>query len=357
MRPASALAGCTPPARSTTSNGSPACAGGAGTSAMAHVQLPVMRPRFGETTRTRSRGGCSRSSCFFPCPRSSSTRRGRRSRASTTRSGPTSRRSTRRSCSAIRRTPGSGRSRPGGRRWLAVLAGAADPAVPRAVPLHLLLLPRRLLQGVLGRSARVRGRRAAQELPGRGVVSAHDPEHPPLLPLHRARLPRHPRARRLEGVLVHRPGDRRDVASASASARSCSRRTSSCSAATRSAATRCATSSAATSTGMSALAGAQEAATTARAASTAATCAGRGEPVLGRLLRPLRPALLDGHLDRLEDLLISPSATAWRTTRPSSTTCSSSAPAAPGCARRSRPPRRASPSASSASRCSARRTR
>src|SRR5678815_130057 len=31
----------------------------------------------------------------------------------------------------------------------AVLAGAADPAVPRSVSLHLLLLPRCLLQGVL----------------------------------------------------------------------------------------------------------------------------------------------------------------------------------------------------------------
>ena len=38
------------------------------------------------------------------------------------------------------------------------LAGAADPAHPRRVPLHLLLLPRRLLQGVLGRPAVVRGR-------------------------------------------------------------------------------------------------------------------------------------------------------------------------------------------------------
>ena len=35
---------------------------------------------------------------------------------------------------------------------------------PGLLPLHLLLLPRRLLQGVLGRSAVVRRRRAAQEL-------------------------------------------------------------------------------------------------------------------------------------------------------------------------------------------------
>src|SRR5262245_13555898 len=33
----------------------------------------------------------------------------------------------------------------------AVLAGALDPALPCRLSLHLLLLPRRLLQGVLGR--------------------------------------------------------------------------------------------------------------------------------------------------------------------------------------------------------------
>src|SRR5687767_2125325 len=47
----------------------------------------------------------------------------------------------------------------------AVFTGAADPAVPGVVPVHLLLLPRRLLQIILGRPAGVRGRRAAQELP------------------------------------------------------------------------------------------------------------------------------------------------------------------------------------------------
>ena len=36
----------------------------------------------------------------------------------------------------------------------AVLAGAPDPVGSRRLPLHLLLLPRRLLQGVLGRPAR-----------------------------------------------------------------------------------------------------------------------------------------------------------------------------------------------------------
>src|SRR5690348_4118963 len=38
----------------------------------------------------------------------------------------------------------------------AVLAGADHPAVSRPVPLHLLLLSRRILQGLLGRSAKLR---------------------------------------------------------------------------------------------------------------------------------------------------------------------------------------------------------
>ena len=46
----------------------------------------------------------------------------------------------------------------------ALFAGAADSAVPRPLPIHLLLLSRRLLQGVLGRSAGLRGRRAAEVL-------------------------------------------------------------------------------------------------------------------------------------------------------------------------------------------------
>ena len=62
----------------------------------------------------------------------------------------------------------------------AVFAGAADPADPGALPADLLLLPRRVLQGVLGRSAVVHGRRAALELLGRELVSAHPAERPSL---------------------------------------------------------------------------------------------------------------------------------------------------------------------------------
>ena len=58
--------------------------------------------------------------------------------------------------------------------WLAgvhpAVAGVRhfDPA--DRVPRHLLLLPGRLLQGVLGRPACLRGRRAARRLPGRELV-------------------------------------------------------------------------------------------------------------------------------------------------------------------------------------------
>ncbi len=55
-----------------------------------------------------TRGGRRRSSCSSACPRSSSTRPGRRSRTRTTRSDRTCRRSTRRRSSATRRTAGSG---------------------------------------------------------------------------------------------------------------------------------------------------------------------------------------------------------------------------------------------------------
>src|SRR5262245_41539095 len=40
----------------------------------------------------------------------------------------------------------------------AVFTGIADPSISRTVPVHLLLLPRRVLQGVLGRSTGMCGR-------------------------------------------------------------------------------------------------------------------------------------------------------------------------------------------------------
>src|SRR5262245_26759327 len=52
----------------------------------------------------------------------------------------------------------------------ALLRRRADSDLSAELPHHLLLLPRRLLQGVLGRSAGMRGRRAAQDLLGRAKV-------------------------------------------------------------------------------------------------------------------------------------------------------------------------------------------
>ena len=43
-------------------------------------------------------------------------------------------------------------------RLAAVLPGHSDPLGPGRIPLHLLLLSRRILQGVLGRSTRLRRR-------------------------------------------------------------------------------------------------------------------------------------------------------------------------------------------------------
>src|SRR5258708_1622917 len=48
----------------------------------------------------------------------------------------------------------------------AVFRGALHPLGAGRIPLHLLLLPRRLLQGVLAGSARLHGRRAAEILLG-----------------------------------------------------------------------------------------------------------------------------------------------------------------------------------------------
>ena len=62
------------------------------------------------------------------------------------------------------------------------------------VSAHLLLLSRRLLQGVLGRSARLHGRRTAQDLSRRALVPAHHAECASLFSLPRADY--HPRSSR-----------------------------------------------------------------------------------------------------------------------------------------------------------------
>src|SRR5437867_1154836 len=83
-----------------------------------------------------------------------------------------------------------------------LLGGAVDPVGTGRLSPHLLLLPRRVLQGVLGRSAQLRGRRAAQRLLGRAVPSLDPAKQPPLLPLPGALVPGNPQLRRLPGAVV-----------------------------------------------------------------------------------------------------------------------------------------------------------
>src|SRR4029079_17074900 len=88
----------------------------------------------------------------------------------------------------------------------ALFAGADHPALPGTLPVHLLLLPRRVLQGVLGRPAVLRRRRAPRVVSGGALVPAARAERPPPLPLRRADLPLSALARCLAGVLVRRSG-------------------------------------------------------------------------------------------------------------------------------------------------------
>ena len=157
------------------------------------IPATSVRRGFGQTGGA-TRGGPRRSRCSSRSAPSSSTRPGRRSRTRTTPSARTSRRSTRRSSSAPRRTRWFG-PKPGW--WPASLP--FSPALlilpfPGPLPLHLLLLPRRLLQVVLGRSAGLRRRRAAEELPGRALVPADPAERASLLHVGRAGVHRVPAA-------------------------------------------------------------------------------------------------------------------------------------------------------------------
>src|SRR5258708_5010002 len=64
----------------------------------------------------------------------------------------------------------------------ALLSRTAGSLGTRPVPLDLLLLPRGVLQIVLGRSSSLRGERAPQELSGGTNLSPHYAEFSPLLP-------------------------------------------------------------------------------------------------------------------------------------------------------------------------------
>ena len=138
---------------------------------MATVDVPLEEsPLRSHRTQRRLVGRCrsSRSSCSR---RSSSTRPGRApGRALLLRQLPLAvllAGAVRRLAARVVRA----RSRRGGRRSLPFSPALLILPFPAAVPLHLLLLPRRLLQGVLGRSAGLRRRRAAQELPAASARS------------------------------------------------------------------------------------------------------------------------------------------------------------------------------------------
>src|SRR6266568_1273255 len=89
-------------------------------------------------------------------------------------------------------------------RRAALFRGAADPLGAGRLPLHLLLLSRRLLQGVLGGSTGMHDRRAAQVVSRRALFSTRPAERPPLFPVSRSDLRRHSRRRRHQVVLVRR---------------------------------------------------------------------------------------------------------------------------------------------------------
>ena len=136
-------------------------------------QLPMSSGKTAASARRRAatRGGFRPCWSFSDWARFWCTPTGPPCRTPTTPTGPTSHRSIRRRSSAIRRMP----VRPEAvlvSELSAVLSGAAHSLDTRPVPLHLLLLSRRVLQVVLGRSAGVRRGRAAQDLSRRTQLSA-----------------------------------------------------------------------------------------------------------------------------------------------------------------------------------------
>ena len=94
--------------------------------------------------------------------------------------------------------------------WLLFSPALLDSLGAGRISAHLLLLSRRLLQSVLGRSAGLHRRRAAQDLPRRAFVPAHHAERAPLFSLSRAAFHCRSRVRCLESDVVHRSGDRKN---------------------------------------------------------------------------------------------------------------------------------------------------
>ena len=322
---------------------------------MAHAQLPLVRRRFGETMR-RDRWWVQPGDRLPPALQlHRATPPGRPSRATHYTYGPY--------LSPFYSPELFGDSphawfgpKPGWwPAWLPFSPALLILPFPGTLPGHLLLLSGRVLQGVLGRPAGLRRGRAAED-----ATAARRPFPLIVQNIHRyflyiaLLLPAGARCTmsgRRSGSPIPPPDG---PPSASASARSCSRPTSSCSAATPWAATRCVTWSAATSIGSPGAPGAPARLRLLQLPQPGPHAVGLVQPLLGRLRRPVRPAVLDGHLDRLEDSVRL--GRPMPDTRPSSTTSWSSAPAAPGCGPPSRRRPRASRSGWSASRSWARRT-
>src|SRR2546423_14078625 len=69
-----------------------------------------------------------------------------------------------------------------------MVARILNLARTRVFSFHLLLLSRRILQGVLGRSSFMRGRRATKGLHRRARLAVAHPKHPSLLSVFSAHL-------------------------------------------------------------------------------------------------------------------------------------------------------------------------
>ena len=153
-------------------------------------------------------GGRSRYSYFSGFPLSLSIRLGQHFRELITGSIKTApiifRRFIRPKFSAARRTQFSGRNLDGGHRGCYSRPRSSGFMGSGRFSPHLLLLPRRLLQSVLGRSAGLHRRRTTKRISGRELFSADHAEHSPLLPLHRVVVHPRPRARRMESNVVQR---------------------------------------------------------------------------------------------------------------------------------------------------------
>ena len=161
---------------------------------MARVDVPLSRLRFGETQRRDAWWVTPLVVVHGLLARSSSTRRGRRSRARTTATGRTCRRSTRRCCS--RRTAAAGSA-----TQPDVDPGAGSPPAMLILPFPGgFRLTCYYYRGAYYKAFWADPPACAvgeprKTLPRRALVPAHPAERPPLLPVPGAHLHRHPRRR------------------------------------------------------------------------------------------------------------------------------------------------------------------